>query len=515
MSASATMSATMNAASQGARPRPIATTALTSAGAALGPSSAVARPGRPPPRARRRPAPGRARRAAPAAGPHRRCHTPSDPPVRPSPACADANQHRSPKRECPDADNDYHMPAAQQPATSSNKNIGVLGVDHAAPSFADRVLRVHPYPQTQPMSMDVPDEALQSMQGETKTPLDFIAPDEQAAYVPVFNVLLATQVAEGDAEARLLEQARLLEAHKRATDELTNYTQAWARTSWGHSSPPVVLHDNVAASLEAYTRSMQDCTQQQVRPKSIEVVIDASLERIAVLVRRGQPDEQVRRDARVAAGDGGLGLPVLGGARRRLPAHRDVRAQGQGGAHLQGGQRGGQHGREHLAELARDGRPLVQVPRGRHGVGDLPLQARRPGALLGSSSRCARPRRARRRATPRRRWEYAIFTPPSDGADAVPFHLRVLRPEDDSLSFALPSSQAVEHEAETRNCGVYYVRTATADGRGAPPHARRRAAARGRGRLPVAQPAQAAQGARRARAVGRVRRPGRRLQRGP
>ena len=466
MSASATMSATMNAASQGARPRPIATTALTSAGAALGPSSAVARPGRPP-RARGGARARRARRAAPAAGPHRRCHTPSDPPVRPSPACADANQHRSPKRECPDADNDYHMPAAQQPATSSNKNIGVLGVDHAAPSFADRVLRVHPYPQTQPMSMDVPDEALQSMQGETKTPLDFIAPDEQAAYVPVFNVLLATQVAEGDAEARLLEQARLLEAHKRATDELTNYTQAWARTSWGHSSPPVVLHDNVAASLEAYTRSMQDCTQQQVRPKSIEVVIDASLERIAVSCAVANPTSK--------CGEMHVSLPAM-----------------EGWGYLYSEERVADYPRTETCELKAKAERIYKEANAAANTGASISQNSREMVArsfkcpagdtawvtfhfkLADPARCWKQQPVRAAAPgasprhPKEALEYAIFTPPSDGADAVPFHLRVLRPEDDSLSFALPSSQAVEHEAETRNCGVYYVRTATADGRGAP-----------------------------------------------
>ena len=467
MSASATMSATMNAASQGARPRPIATTRPHQRRRRARPLVGRRPAGPPAPARAAAPAPGAPGAPRPRPDPTRRCHTPSDPPVRPSPACADANQHRSPKRECPDADNDYHMPAAQQPATSSNKNIGVLGVDHAAPSFADRVLRVHPYPQTQPMSMDVPDEALQSMQGETKTPLDFIAPDEQAAYVPVFNVLLATQVAEGDAEARLLEQARLLEAHKRATDELTNYTQAWARTSWGHSSPPVVLHDNVAASLEAYTRSMQDCTQQQVRPKSIEVVIDASLERIAVSCAVANPTSK--------CGEMHVSLPAM-----------------EGWGYLYSEERVADYPRTETCELKAKAERIYKEANAAANTGASISQNSREMVArsfkcpagdtawvtfhfkLADPARCWKQQPVRAAAPgasprhPKEALEYAIFTPPSDGADAVPFHLRVLRPEDDSLSFALPSSQAVEHEAETRNCGVYYVRTATADGRGAP-----------------------------------------------
>ena len=145
-----------------------------------------------------------------------------------------------------------------------------------------------------------------SMAGEKKTPLDLIRPEDQAGYLPAFNALLATQVSEADAEARLREQEWLLEAHKQATEELTNYSKKWSGTSLHPSGGrPQGLQDKVAATLEAYTESMKNCTQQAVRPKSIEVTIDPALERIAVACTVTNPTSK--------CGEMHVSLPTLEG----------------------------------------------------------------------------------------------------------------------------------------------------------------------------------------------------------
>ena len=212
---------------------------------------------------------------------------------------------------------------------------------------------------------------------------------------------------------------------------------------------------------------MQDCTQQQVRPKSIEVVIDASLERIAVSCAVANPTSK--------CGEMHVSLPAM-----------------EGWGYLYSEERVADYPRTETCELKAKAERIYKEANAAANTGASISQNSREMVArsfkcpagdtawvtfhfkLADPARCWKQQPVRAAAPgasprhPKEALEYAIFTPPSDGADAVPFHLRVLRPEDDSLSFALPSSQAVEHEAETRNCGVYYVRTATADGRGAP-----------------------------------------------
>jgi hypothetical protein len=307
------------------------------------------------------------------------------------------------------------------------------------------------------MATDVPDEARVYMADETAKPLDSIPCASQAEYVPVVNATLATGLSAAQLQERKAEQQRLLDLHVKATDDLSAHNDKWGfgYASGGYAPPPKILTDAVAASLKAYRASLNNFTEEEVHPEEVRVVLDADLGRIKVCATLTNATE--------SCGEMHVSLPAVDGWRlifaedqvgdypQKVVCQLNAQAEQTYKVANEAANTGAgisQHTREIHARA-------FKIPAGDTAVVTFHLQLHNEQTFW---KPMPLPVGAGRGGDAKEAIEYTIFTPPSANS-GTRFRYDVRPTKRTDHAFTLPTSQAVEAEAATRGCAVYYLQT--------------------------------------------------------
>lgn len=280
---------------------------------------------------------------------------------------------------------------------------------------------VKPYPPTKEITMHLPAAAKQLMGGEQTVPQDYIPSDLQAQFIPILNATIAVPRTEAEQE------------------ELTEKNE----------------------TLPA--REMM-CKQVPLTPESIEAIIDMERGQIVVSAKFTNPTD--------ACGEANVSVAQLTDFTcvcmqetvADYPFKSWVRTNDDAQRHYTETNRSATKGSSVSSSTRGLKARKFKVPANDPFTVTCTFQENdqeahwreMPYSPAAEGQPPAFPKRAR---------EVAFFTPPGDGKVAVPLRIKVCRLRDDGLSFALPTSQAVEQEAKARELtmgagvGVYYMHT--------------------------------------------------------
>ena len=301
----------------------------------------------------------------------------------------------------------------------------MTGVLKMTPCFrsgkTELVPAIRPYPPTKETTMHLPAAAKQLMGGEVKRPIDYIPPGQQLPFIPVVHGALAVPLTEEEQE-KLAEENRV----------------------------------GAAGSMF--------CKQVELEPEFIELTIDMELNQLSVCTKFTNPTDACGEACVTMAPLDGWTCVTIQEKVAEYPFESWVRTNDEALRHYKETNRSETKGSAVTASTRKALARKCKVPGKDSFTVTFTFQVSDPEALWREMPFSPAPE-GQPPTFPTRAWELAVFTPPGNGKTTTPVRIKVCRPGDEGLSFALPTSQAVEEEVAERQAAlgygtaVYYMHT--------------------------------------------------------